>query len=85
MKKEIKFRRTSPGRYEARVGSLNYLIYRLEADQRSYLTNWSIQVVDEAKEGDECVLMHTYWNAKRDIMFFLKHEDWWLTENGYEL
>lgn len=81
---DIKFRRTSPGRYEAKVGSLNYLIYKLEADQRAYLANWSLLVTDDTSEGDD-VVEHDWWNTKRDIMFFLNHSSpWWLKENGYE-
>lgn len=84
MNKEIKFKRTSPGRYEAKVGSLNYLIYKLEADQRAYLANWSLLVTDYAKEGDGFI-EQDWWNTKRDIMFFLKHSDpWWLKESEHK-
>ncbi len=84
MNKEIKFKRTSPGRYEAKVGSLNYLIYKLEADQRSHLTNWSLIVTDETRVDDE-VVEQDWWNTKADIMYFLKHRNlWWIKELGYE-
>lgn len=84
MNNEIKFKRESAGRYLASTGNLDYLIYKLDADQRSPLENWSLIITDDTKDAEGFVVLQDWWNTKADIIWFLKYGDqWFLTENGY--